>query len=420
MTISRPESSQTRRLLCCLLWLTLFCLPQPSIAALDPLVRKAVAELEQQQYAAALVTLQEVAARHPDPAQVSDLLAVAWLGRGFELLASGDFPAAREAFGEGRSFRPDDVRLWQGEGLAWYREGRYAEAAAVFNQALGYGEDRADLYLLLGRAYYADGRMAEALDALLKSEELGGGEQTAALLDKVRREWRIEQGMAREARGHFELSYLGEHRALLAERILDVLEDAYVEVGADLNFYPAVKVPVLLYERADFAAVTGSPDWAGALYDGKIRVPLVHGMQMSPELESLLYHEYAHVAVYFLSNRNTPVWLNEGLAELAGRRRLDAPTLHLQAALRDDRLIPWETLAGPFAGLPAESVPLAYEQSHSLVAHLVDRYGWHTLRELLERLAAGGEWQAAVDAAWRDYGMKWPALLAEWRAGVKP
>lgn len=419
MTILPPENQWFSRFCFCLLWL-LLCWPPTVSASLDLMLQEAIADLEQQRYVQALDTLTEIAARHPDPEQVSAYLALAWLGRGFQLITAGDFPAAREAFFAGRRYNADDVRFLQGEGLAWYREGRYAEAAAIFDRATGYAPERADLFLMLGRAYYADGRMAEALDALVRAKDRGGGDETAALLAKVRREWQVEQGMAREASGHFILSYEDGRPAELADRILDVLEAAYVEFGADLNYYPAVKVTVLLYERADFKSVTGSPDWAGAQYDGKIRVPYVPGMHMTPAFEALLYHEYAHVAVHFLANRKAPVWLNEGLAELAGRRRLDRPSEHLQAALREDRLISWDSLAQSFAGLPAGKVPLAYEQSHALVAHLVDRYGWHTLRELMERLAAGEGLQAAVGYAWRDYGMSWPALLAEWRAGVNP
>ena len=420
MTIALPDMPRFARLILVLSWLALFTWPVTALASLEQMVQEAIANLEQQRYAQALVTLQEVAARHPDPGQVSGLIAVAWLGRGFQLLAAGDFPAAREAFIEGRRYRGEDVRLWQGEGLAWYRQGRYAEAATVFEQAIGYAPDNAALHLLAGQAYYADGRMAEALDALVRAEELGGGEEVGELLARVRREWRVEEGMAREARGHFVLSIEEGRPSALAGQILDTLEEAYAELGADLAYYPEVKVPVLLYERAAFATMTGSPDWAGALYDGKIRVPLVPGMRMNAAFEALLYHEYAHVAVHFLANRKAPVWLNEGLAELAGRRRHDSPSLHLRLALKEDRLIPWDVLSRSFAELPGAKVPLAYEQSHALVAHLVDRYGWHTMRELLLRLAAGEEWLTAVSTAWQDYGMNWPAILEEWRASVKP
>jgi len=418
MLIKPSSRSRLPYFLLCLAWLLLS--PPAAFASLDALVQDAVADLERQRYAEALTTLYDVAARHPDPEQVSGLIAVAWLGRGFQLLAAGDFPAAREAFSEGRRYRAEDVRLWQGEGLAWFREGRYAEAVTVLDQALGYAPDDAALHLLLGRAYYADGRMAEALDALLRAEELGDDVEAVALLAKVRREWQVEEGMVRLASGHFALAIEQGRPSLLAEQILDVLEKAYAEIGADLAYYPVVRIPVLLYERADFAEVTGSPDWAGALYDGKIRVPLVAGMQMNSAFEALLYHEYAHVAVHFLANRRAPVWLNEGLAELAGRRRHKEPKTNPHAEQQKQQLLSWELLSQPFAMLPANTVPLAYEQSHALVAHLVDRYGWHTLRELLQGLAGGMDWHGAVKLAWRNYGMDWPAILAEWQASLKP
>ena len=95
----------------------------------------------------------------------------------------------------------------------------------------------------------------------------------------MRREWQLEQQMGQEVRGHFQLSFVdGGQAAGLATAILETLEDAYAELGSELAYYPDVRVPVLLYSHKDFAAVTNSPDWAGAVYDGKIRLPL-GGMQ---------------------------------------------------------------------------------------------------------------------------------------------
>lgn len=380
----------------------------------------AIELLENRQFSSAVDLLLELRSRSLNPDQYARLLAYAYLGTGFQALDAGEFAAARDLFRESRRYDGEDVRSWQGEALTWFREGRYAEAAALLDQALVLSPGNAGLYHQLGAAYYAEGRMAEAVDALSRAQDLGNGKDTVELLEKVRREWQLEQEMAQEVRGHFQLSFVdGAQSADLAKAILETLEDAYAELGADLAYYPDVRVPVLLYSKKDFADVTGSPDWAGGAYDGKIRLPLGGLSRMNDQLAAVLYHEYAHVLVHFLANRRAPIWLNEGLAELAGRRRFSAPAVHLARAVHDNLLLNWDTLAQPFSRLPAEAVPLAYEQSGSLTGFMVESFGWHKIAELLEELGKGGEWQTVMADVYRDYGMDWPAILGEWQAGLK-
>ena len=289
----------------------------------------------------------------------------------------------------------------------------------MLDQALGIDQENPDLYLLLGKAYYAGGRMAEAIDALQRSLEYGSGVEVASLLDKVRREWQIEEQMQQEYRGHFQLSFVdGAQASDLASDILETLEDAYVEVGSDLAYYPDIRVPVLLYSHRDYADVTHSPDWAGAVYDGKIRLPLAGMRGMTKRFSSILYHEYMHVLVHFIAGSNVPVWLNEGLAELSGRRIDSTPLTDLTAASEIGQLLEWRDLEKSFTGLPDYHVPLAYEQSYSLVLFMVDSYGWHNMVELLESLGKQQEWQGAITAVYQEYGLDWPAILKEWQANL--
>ncbi len=409
------------RCLCSALLLMLMILMTPSLggASTDQQTQEAINLLKQKEYVQAIVLLHDLETRILNPDQMSALLATAYLGRGYQLLSSSEFSSAREAFLEGRRYNMDDVRFWQGEAMTWFKQGRYAEAASLLDQALGIAPQNADLYHLLGRAYYAEGRMAEALDALTRSNELADSADVANLLEKVRREWLLEQEMDHEVRGHFQLSFVdGDQADSLASAILETLEDAYTALGSDLNYYPDVRVPVLLYTRRDFSAVTSSPDWAGAVYDGKIRLPLGGMHRMTDPLAAMLYHEYSHVLVHFMANRLTPVWLNEGLAELAGRRIYSPPLVHLHEAIEADRLISWSDLIGSIAGFPDSKARLAYEQSYSLVYFMVDSFGWHKMTELLERLGKRQEWQSAIAAVYQDYGLDWPAILAEWQAGL--
>lgn len=406
-----------RRLITLVLLLLLaLALPLPAVASLQQQVQQAVDFMEQQDYAGALGLLDELEEAMPDPSQLSRLHAAAYLGRGYQLLEARDFPAARQSFLKGRRYNADDVRLWQGEAMVLLNTGQYTEAASLLDQALGLDLHNATTYLLLGNAYYADGRMPEALDALDRSIELGEGEQAMALRDKVSREWQVEQQMENEASGHFSLAFVGgEQTAQLAGEVLAKLEEAYGELGSDLAYYPEVRVPVLLYSQEDFSAVTRSPDWAGAVYDGKIRLPVGGMRQMTEQLAAVLYHEYTHVLVHFMAGGQAPVWLNEGLAELAGRRIYSEPMPDGAAETETGSPISWDTLAQPFSALNAERVPQAYQQSYSMVHFMVDRFGWHKLSELLRRLKSQQSWREAIAETYAEYGLDWPGLVNEWQ-----
>ena len=382
-------------------------------------VDTAIVLLEQQQYTDALKVLHSLEKSLSDPAQLSSLFAIAYLGQGYQLLAIREFSAARDSFRSGRSYNEEDVRLWRGEALTLYTQGKYSEAASLLDQALGIDPQNSDVYLLLGKAYYADGRLDEAVDALQRSLESGGGENVSGFLDKVRRERQIEADMQEEYRGHFQLSFEdGEHASTIASEILETLEDAYLEVGSDLAYYPDIRVPVLLYKHRDYANVTRSPDWAGAVYDGKIRLPLAGMQAVDKRLVAILYHEYMHVLVHFMAGGNVPVWLNEGLAEIAGRRIISTPLADLPAVVESGQLLDWQTLAGPFSGLADTRIPLAYEQSYSLASFMVESYGWHNMTELLKSLGKRQEWTVAVADVYREYGLDWPAIQDEWQAGI--
>ncbi|MCF6238129.1 MAG: tetratricopeptide repeat protein, partial [Candidatus Marinimicrobia bacterium] len=149
--------------------------PSTSMASINSDIHKAINLLNQKEYVQSLELLHDLEGRVLNPDQLSHLFAVAYLGRGYQLLSSRDFSAAREAFFDGRQYNEEDIRLWQGEAMTWFKQGQYAVAVSLLDQALGIAPQNADLYHLLGKAYYADGRMAEALDALTRSSELGGG-----------------------------------------------------------------------------------------------------------------------------------------------------------------------------------------------------------------------------------------------------
>ena len=257
--------------------------------------------------------------------------------------------------------------------------------------------------------------MYEARESLRQARELGGAEGVDEMLAKVEREWQLEQGMEHDLSGVFRISFADNGQSDLATVILETLDDAYAELGAEIEFYPDIEVPVLLYGRREFETVTRSPDWAGAAYDGKTRIPLGGVTRMTPQLRGLLYHEYAHVMIRFLGKGRVPTWINEGFAELAGRRYHDPGLDHLEGAAVAGSLLSWDRLALSFKDLSTEQAKLAYEQSYSFCSYLVEMFGWFYFKDLIERLADGDDVATAFAATYGEYGMDWAKLQRYWQ-----
>src|SRR5207302_2235365 len=116
---------------------------------------------------------------------------------------------------------------------------------------------------------------------------------------------------------HFTLHYQGDRTsASLQSQILASLENHYQDIARQLGYEPSANIIVILYTQKEFMDITEAPSWAGALNDGKLRIPIGGLTAMDPELERSLKHELTHSFLNSLGRGRCPVWLNEGLAQI--------------------------------------------------------------------------------------------------------
>jgi Peptidase MA superfamily len=203
-----------------------------------------------------------------------------------------------------------------------------------------------------------------------------------------------------------------------SEEVLDVLNTAYSRVGSDLFHYPIATVPVILYTRKEYRIATDSPEWSRGQYDGKIRLPIGGATKITPVLRGVLVHEYTHVVVNELAKNNCPGWLNEGLAEIEGRKEYDPPLVELEAASLNGAFLPFSALEKSWSSVGTKDIMLAYQQGYSIAKFMVTNYGWHKVREILVNLGDGMSIDGSIAKALSDYGLDYKQIIHEWQVEV--
>ena len=221
----------------------------------------------------------------------------------------------------------------------------------------------------------------------------------AAVTTKVRRTQSVESHMTARSSTHFVVKFDGEEDQSTWTSVLEILEEAYREIGQKFSHFPSKPIMVILHANASFQGATESPAWADGLYDpilGRIQIPTQGATTDRKWLANVLRHEYVHALLHdrLGANREAlPTWLNEGLAmQLAG----DAwPELD-QAMQGNIKVIPLTYLEGPWSALPASTSAVAYLEANSATRYLIERWGMAGVDELLKALQAKSTMASAL------------------------
>ncbi len=221
----------------------------------------------------------------------------------------------------------------------------------------------------------------------------------AAVTTKVRRTQSVESRMTARSSTHFVVKFDGEEDRNAWTSALEILEEAYREIGQKFSHFPSKPIIVVLHAKASFQEATGSPTWADGLYDptlGRIQIPTQGATTDRKWLAKVLRHEYVHALLhdrFGASSGALPTWLNEGLAmQLAG----DAwPELD-QAMSGNITVIPLTYLEGSWSALPADASTTAYAEANSAARYLIERWGMARVDELLNALQAKSSVAVAI------------------------
>jgi hypothetical protein len=346
-------------------------------------------------------------------------LAEGYAAAGFNLFKQRQFEKADEQLVKAIELYPDEPAYILMRGICTYNLKKYDIARYELERVRSLQPESVETLIYLGLVLYETDRRLEAVQLWEQALKLAPGRKDSVqLLEKARKESAVESRMDRGNSSRFNLTYDPGVPTSFALAVLDVLESASNQVGSELGHFPAARVPVVIYKRDDYKTVTNSPDWSGGAYDGTIRLPFGALTEINAGLRSVLFHEYAHVVVFDLTRGNCPIWLNEGIAEMFGRKQLsESKVAHVQSSNKS-AAVDIRKLEGSFTGLSSADATIAYQQSYSLVNYVVSTYGWHRIQQILSALGLGKSIEDAVSETLKSYNLSYDGLVKEWQNSV--
>ncbi|MFP4172480.1 MAG: peptidase MA family metallohydrolase [Candidatus Hydrogenedentota bacterium] len=347
----------------------------------------------------AFLNAKKSAPRNPT---IRDNLVNAYQAYANEVAEQRDFATAAEIVKQAVSHAPDNPAPLVQLGMYSLRLDRVSDAIFRLEEAVELDPSNLDALEVLGDAYYQANDLAAALAVWREvHEEEPDRPNLAERIAKAQREADVERSFQRSGSRHFEITYPRQTTGREQQQVLSILERGYRELGQIFgNVFPPPPIQVIIYSAEEFSAATELDEHVGAVYDGKIRVPVRDrdGETLEEdELERRLYHEYAHVMVRHLGGEDVPWWFNEGLAEMLSTSLTDEDHRRLHQAQQDGALFYLRALDdSPLDELSPEQLRLAYLQSHAAVDYLWRRFGQGSLLNYIEALSEGYSGEAAL------------------------
>lgn len=280
-------------------------------------------------------------------------------------------------------------------------------------------------HLALADLFQERDQLGEAARHLDQAAALSGKDPAAqsylrTVTTKVRRTEKSEERLTSRDSAHFTVKFDGEADQATWAVVLEILEEAYREIGQKFGHFPSKTIVVVLHAKSTFQSETGSPIWADGLFDpvlGRIQIPAQDALADRAWLSRVLRHEFVHALLHDQfgpAGSTVPTWLNEGLAmELSGDHWSDLD----QVMKQEFALIPLPALEGAWGGLSSEAATVAYLEANSAVHYLINRFGMHRMQELLTHIKAKQALSAAMQSqlslSYEQFQSRWMDQLQE-------
>jgi len=324
------------------------------------------------------------------------------------LVGKGDSDAAIDHYRQALMFAPNDVGLLLNLAVLDLRQSKFSAALEPLEHARRVAPDSgpvaAAIAKLMGWAYYGSNKTDRAIEEWKRSDEIHPDAEVEKAIEKAERDKSEEESYREGETAHFALKYYGGAAPELARGILHALEDDFRDIESQLDYTPPDQISVILYTEQAFADITQAPGWAGALNDGRLRIPVQGLSSVTPELAHVLKHELTHSFITQKSHGHAPTWLQEGVAQWMEGRRCSSVAGYLMESVAQGSAPSLASLEGPWMSLPTNLVAFAYPWSLAVVESVIQTGGVADISRLLDRIASGISTEAALRETLRsDY-----------------
>ena len=280
-------------------------------------------------------------------------------------------------------------------GYALLMKSEYNAALEVIDQARKLGPQSAELAAMSGYIHYRLNQVDSAIADLQMAQKIQPRANVAAVLAQALRDKNAEGDFGEGESTHFVVRYHGGASRRLASEVVHTLEGQFDELRDDVRYTPTEPITVILYTRQEFREVTGVPDWAGALNDGRIRVA-AEGIDSVPDaLARSLKHELTHSFLFQKTQGRCPTWLQEGMAQWIAGRRIGPDAAQL-LAIHQNTGKSLRSIEGSWMKMSSPESWFAYGWALAVVETIQDQFGADGVNRLLEAQRTESSQEAAL------------------------
>jgi tetratricopeptide (TPR) repeat protein len=312
---------------------------------------------------------------------------------------------------QARQYVNDEPEIYVGLGICYFQFSQYAEAEHYFREALRLNPKHLFVHKKLGEIYYLTADIAQSLYHWEEALELDPTDKALKKrLDNLKKLQDLSRDFETEIDTVFLLSFDGEKNLKLRGNVMDILGQVYLKIGQELNLYPNRQVRVVLLANQQFFDITGSPDWAGGVYEGHIKVP-VENYNLDI-LKIVLCHEYVHAVIYDRLAHRCPWWLNEGLAQyFSGDKQGNKQKLELAAALLSQGNVPSLMALPGNISQDKKQARMAYVLALSGVHFFMEKFTIFEMQSVLDLMAEGKSLERALEeitaCTFKEFEQEW-------------
>jgi tetratricopeptide (TPR) repeat protein len=339
-------------------------------------------------------------------------------------LSRGDMEHALDDERSALIYAPDEPGLLLNAAYIRLRRSEYKGALDYLERAQTLAPENPDVAKLQGWSYYGLNKLDQAVACWKRALALRPEKEVQEALGRALRDQDEEANYKENESSHFKLKYSGAAEPALAREILKTLEAHFAAIDTELNYRPPEAIGVILYTQEAFTDITRAPGWVGALYDGRIRVPVRGLTQVNSELSRTLKHELTHSFIAQLTRSacmasaggctaRPPTWLQEGMAQwMEGQRSTNSAALLVQL-YNDGQSKSLGELEGGWMALDNQGALYAYAWALANIEFIISVDGMNDIQKILQKIGNGMTTESALrEVLHSDYNDLMQATVA--------